>query len=457
MQTSDFTEVSYQPRIIDSQLKRVLSISPAVLIEGPRGCGKTMSAINQAESVVFVDDPNTQKLLEVDPYYLLDGAQPHLIDEWQLYPQVWNQVRRNADAGEGFGQFILTGSAVPADDITRHTGAGRVVRVRERTMTWSEKTALRGLLAASDPAADNGNEVQPVAEAEQSVAAARALASAPQKVSLRALFNGDAVSTDSRTYSYGQVLELLLTSGFPRQVGLAPHEAQEALLGYAEEIVRTDLGRIADLRVAPVLIEQVIVSLARLSAAEARIATVYRDALAVAPAVTEATVARIVNLLERLFVVEKVAAWAPRLRSRGRLRTSPKYHLMDPAFAAAVLRAGREALLADPETAGFLFESAVVHDLSVMAESLGGRVCHYRDSNGHEIDAVIELNDGRWAAVEVKLGAGQIEAGARSLARAVAQIEHARPPAFMAVVTGTGMSYTMPEGIHTFPLAALEM
>lgn len=223
---------------------------------------------------------------------------------------------------------------------------------------------------------------------------------------------------------------------------------------YLNEVTHTDVFRIADLRTEPSAIAQLVRSLARNTATEVSYATLAKDVRSVSPSFSPETAANVVSLLERLFVVEKVPAFAPKLRSKARLRTSPKYHLADPALAAAALDATEQNLYKDPQTTGFLFESAVVHDLLVCMESIGGKVRHYRNSNGQEIDAILTFPDGSWAGVEVKLGASQIQEGAQSLLDAASVID-AGEPRFLAVITGTGPSATLKNGVFTFPLAAL--
>ncbi|MEL4357161.1 MULTISPECIES: ATP-binding protein [unclassified Luteococcus] len=236
---------------------------------------------------------------------------------------------------------------------------------------------------------------------------------------------------------------------------LSPAQARLLLDGYLDDICRADIPRLGEVRQHPATLRQLLRALARLTGSELRYATLAADLAPVAPTIQPETISTLVALLERLFVVELVPPQVTALRSRARLRTSPKVHLADPALAAAALDADEEALVGDLNTCGILFESAVVHDLTVLTEALGGAVHHYRDSNGHEIDAVLTFPGGRWAAVEVKLGGPQALSGAESLRKAVRQIDATRPPSFMAVVTGTGFTADLGEGVITFPLSAL--
>lgn len=413
----------YRPRVIDAALDRALASAGAVVIEGARASGKTMTALNAAGSYAFIDDAEVQQTLSIAPRSILEGAAPRLLDEWQVSPELWNSVRRSVDASSEPGQFILTGSAVPADDVTRHTGAGRFLRLRQRTMTWFEKS------------------------------------SRPEHpVSVAALFDGDLSSTTtSEVVELNDVIESVLRPGFPAMTALALELAAERLRAYIDDIARADIHRLADVRNDPDVIKQLIAALARSVASEVTYRTLAADVSAVAPTITVQTISAYVGLLQRLFVVEPQPAWTPKLRSRARLRTSPKLHLVDAALAAAALGAGADQLRRDLPTLGVLFESAVTHDLKVFASVLGGEVRHYRDSNGNELDAVITLPDGRWAAVEVKLGGAQLATGVESLNRAIEQIDTdaVGEPAFRLVVTGTGPTLVADDGVVATSLANL--
>src|SRR5665213_1682295 len=421
MDTGKVLGREYRPRVIDSALQRALAAAGAVVLEGARAAGKTTTALHAAASYVFIDDPQAQSLLDVAPRSLLEGDAPRLLDEWQVAPQLWNLFRRAVDATAEPGLFILTGSAVPPDDVTRHTGAGRFLRLRERTMSWWEK-----------------------------------LDSPTGAVSLAGLFEGNLPKTDlGAAPDLDTVIDNLLRPGFPAMTALAAAQSADRLRGYIDDVARTDIRRIADIRHEPEVIKQLIAGLARSVASEVTYKTLAADVRVVAPTIDEETVSNYVGLLQRLFVVEAQRPWIPALRSRARVRTSPKFHLVDPALAAAALGAGAQQLRGDLNTLGTLFESAVVHDLTVL--TLGGEVSHYRDSNGKEIDAILTLPDGRWGAVEVKLGGQQVSMGAQSLQAVIAQVDTAAigEPTFRLVVTGTGPILVTVDGTVTALLTAL--
>jgi predicted AAA+ superfamily ATPase len=414
---------AYQARVIDAVLAEALEAAGAVLIEGARACGKTMTALNAAASFEFMDEPQAEQLREVSPTALLEGERPRLLDEWQLAPELWNMVRRAVDSSPKRGNFILTGSAAPADDITRHTGAGRFLRIQQRTMSWFEKGVPW-----------HGGTV-----------------------SLEALFDGETPTTDAAAPDLEHTITALLRPGFPGLLDTPPKRARALLNGYLDDVARTDLPRMAAIRHEPFVIRRLIAALARSVASEVSFTTLAKDVNPAAPGITAETISSYVQLLRRVFVVDAQTAWTPRLRSRARLRISAKMHLADAALAAVALGANAGSLVKDLPTTGLLFESAAIHDLAVLSSPLEGQIHHYRDSNGREIDAVITLPDGRWATVEVKLGGLQVRAGAESLARAVADIDTdaVGEPAFRLVLTGTGSTFTLTDGTVTCPLAAL--
>lgn len=410
----------YLPRTIDSLLLQNLKIAQAVVIEGPRACGKTMTGLEASRSHVFLDSPEAQQLFEVAPQAVLEGEFPRLLDEWQVAPDIWNMVRRAVDFDRK-AAFILTGSSVPADDLTRHTGAGRFLRVRQRTMSWHE----RGIGDGS--------------------------------VSLAALFDGDRPSTRHEGPSLDDVIDGVLGSGFPGLQHLPVADASPLLLAYLRDVSAVDIPQLASVSHEPVVFERLLQAIARRVGTDVPYTTLTADTREVAGAITPATVSEYVGYLMRVFAVETQSAWTPKLTSRARLRTTRRLHLAEPALAAAALRATPQTLLRDMPTLGGLFESQVFHDVSVSVSPLRGDVYYFRDSNGHEIDVVVVLPDGRWGAIEVKLGARQIAAGAESLNTAISHIDTrcSGEPSFRAVVTGLGGTYTLDDGTVTFPLHAL--
>jgi predicted AAA+ superfamily ATPase len=414
--------VVYLPRIVDAELQERLAAAGAVVIEGPKACGKTETARQRAASAVLLDvDDNARRAAEVDPSLVLDGAVPRLLDEWQVEPSLWNHVRRAVDDRGAPGQFILTGSAVPADDMARHTGAGRFSFLRMRPMTLYETGHANGA------------------------------------ISVRALLTGEPARAADPGLTVGALAERITVGGWPAQHGTGVTDAARAARDYLTQIVNVDVSRVAGSRRDPIRIERLLRSLARNTATEVAATVLATDAGGPDGALDRHTVVEYLTILERLMVIEDQPAWAPHLRSRANLRTSPKRHFVDPSLAVAALGSGPQQLLADLNLLGLLFESLVVRDLRVLAQPLDGRVLHYRDNYGVEADAIVQLVDGRWAAFEIKLGAGLIEEGAASLLRFRNSIDvnKSGPPAVLGVITGNGYGYRRPDRIDVIPIGAL--
>ncbi len=414
----------YRPRIADHELKERLAAAGAVVIEGPRVCGKTTTARQAAASEVLMDaDPAVRPTMAVDPRLLLDGAAPRLIDEWQTEPGIWNFVRRAVDDRPGLGHFILTGSAVPPDDITRHTGAGRMSRLRLRPMSLFE------------------------------------LGRATGQASLKRILAGDsAPAVVVQDPHLEELARLICVGGWPGHFRRRSDDA--ALLAnrdYLDEVRRVDIRRVDGIGRDPERVGRFLRTLARNTATSASLATMARDAGGADDALAAETARSYLIALERLMVVEQQPPWAPHLRSRSRLRQAPKRHFTDPSLAAAALGAGPANLMKDIPWFGLLFESLVVRDLRVYAQAMAARVYHYRDNTGLEVDAIVEAGPGRWAAFEVKMGQGRIEEAAATLLRFANRVDTARmgPPAALAVITGGGYGYQRPDGVGVIPLRAL--
>lgn len=414
---TDAPPANYVPRAIDTYVGELLESAGAVLIEGPRGCGKTETALHNSASHIFLDSPLASRLRETYPERLLQGDRPRLLDEWQLAPEVWNLICREVDRQRLPGQFLLTGSSVPDDDTTRHTGAARFLRARLYTMTWFE----RGLSHSG--------------------------------LSLAGLFAAAVVEPNDDHISLDEGCARLCTSGYPGFLHYNSRGQWRALGGILEETTHSDMSRLADVRHSPHVVQELLRSLARTTASTATFKSMAEDIRVIAPSIKQETVARYVGLLERLFIVDRQPAWAPRVQSRARFRTTPKWHLADPVLAARALGLNATSLANNPELAGLIFESAVVHDLRVFAQNLDGKILHYRTAAGEELDAVIELPDGSWAAVEVKLSELQVPRAAEQLRKVCAPM--VTPPAFRLIVTLTGPTYQLPDGTITCPLSAL--
>ena len=384
----------------------LLGASGAVLVEGARAVGKTATGLYASASHVLLDvDENAKRMLDIDPPAVLAGENPRLLDEWQLAPSIWNHVRRAIDEGGGQpGQFILAGSAVPADDITRHTGAGRFTRLRMRPMSLFESGHSHG------------------------------------GISLGALLHGEPQHGQAERASVEEMAERIAIGGWPAHMGKTATSAMRVNRDYLNDIRRTDIGRLDGKSHDPVRIGRLLRSLARNVANPVSLAKLAADIDGAEQQMKAQTAGDYLNALERLMVVEDQPAWSPHLRSRTGLRSRPVRHFVDPSLAVAALGATPSKLVADLNTLGFLFESMVIRDLRIYAQAADAEVFHYREKDGLEVDAIVEAADGRWAAFEIKLGVGAADEGARNLqrlAKRLAASDHL-PPATLAVIVPSG-------------------
>ncbi len=415
----------YLARVVDNEVTEALASAPAVLIEGPRGCGKTWTGRKFAASEVVLDESEALRIAaEVDPASILEGPEPRLLDEWQLVRGIWNQMRHACDQRGGFGHFLLTGSQNPPDDITEHSGAGRVARVRMRPMSLWESGDSTG------------------------------------EVSLVSLIAGGRCRATDAKRKISEIAALICRGGWPQMIGMEPRVAQARLRDYLDDITRVDIARVSGIRRNPLLVTRLLESLARNEATSATNTTLLTDvADAAGSPPARSTIRDYIDELTRMFVIEPLPAWSTHLRSSARLRRSAKRYFADPALAVAALSGSPAAVGADLEAMGLLFESLAVRDLRIYAQSLGARLYYYGDESGLEADAIIDGIDGRWAAVEVKLGGGAAIKNAMKSLRAVRdRVDTARRgmPARLIVVTAFGHGYQTDDGVAVVPLTALK-
>ena len=418
-------DTDYLARVVDDEVAEALASAPAVLIEGPRGCGKTWTGQKFAASEVVLDGSEALRVAaEVDPASILQGPEPRLLDEWQLVRGIWNPMRHACDQRGGFGHFILTGSQNPPDDNTEHSGAGRVARVRMRPMSLWESGDSTG------------------------------------EVSLGSLMAGDRCQATDAKRTIGEIAGLICRGGWPRMIGMQPRVAQARLRDYLGDIARIDIARVSGIRRNPRLVTRLLGSLARNEATTATNATLLTDlddGGSGPPA--RSTIRAYMDELARLFVIEPLPAWSTHLRSASRLRRTPKRYFTDPALAVAALRGAPSAVAGDLAAMGLLFESMAVRDLRIYAQSLGAQLYYYGDESGLEADVIIDGIDGEWAAVEIKLGGGSAITKATESLRAVrARVDTARrgQPARLIVVTAFGHGYQADDGVAVVPLTALK-
>jgi uncharacterized protein len=413
----------YQARVVDEELRQRLRTSGAVLIEGPKACGKTETARQRAKSEVLLDvDEGARAAAGVDPSLVLAGDTPRLIDEWQVEPRIWNHIRRTIDQRKEPGQFILAGSAVPADDATRHSGAGRISRLRMRPMSLFESGLSDG------------------------------------SISLRDLLEGGRATSGDRGVALADLTEAIARGGWPALQELPVEAAMSSVADYLEEVCRTDINQVDGVRRDPTRVRRLLRSLARNVATHVAMTTLAADSADSGDnPLKKHTVGEYLSALQRLFVVEDQPPWEPHLRSRSILRKAPKRHFVDPSLAASALGAGPPALLRDLNLLGFLFESLVVRDLRIYSQTTRGEVRQFRDNKGLEIDAIVEL-DGEWGAFEIKLGGGDaIDEAAANLLKFAGEVDTRRSgePSTLGVIVARGYGYTREDGVQVIPITAL--
>ncbi len=359
--------------------------------------------------------------MQVEPQAILAGPTPRLLDEWQLAPLIWNYVRRAVDDRQAPGQFILTGSSVPNDDHTRHSGAGRFSFLRMRPMSLFESGHSSG------------------------------------GVSLAALMAGEFPRCSDVPLTIADIANRLTVGGWPGLQSLSVADAGQAMRDYVTQASLVDVPRVAGGSRDPERVRALMAALARNVATEVSISVLARDSGGADESMGRDTVRDYLDALERLMVLEPVPAWSTHLRSKATLRQAQKRHFVDPSLAVAALDASPKRLAGDLEFLGLLFESMVIRDLRVLAEPLNGQLRHYRDSYGLEVDSVVQLNDGRWAAFEIKLGHGRIDEGAANLLRFAGTVDTSRigEPQMLGVITSTGYGYRRPDGVAVIPIGAL--
>lgn len=420
----------YRKRIADDILKRKLEGKGAVLIEGPKWCGKTTTAEQIASSVLYMDDPESKdqniSMADLNPKRLLRGETPRLIDEWQLAPKLWDAIRFEVDHRGEQGQFVLTGSAVPPDtkEIT-HSGTGRFTWLTMRPMSLFESGDSTG------------------------------------EVSLKELFTGTSEIDGSSKLNIDRLAFLVCRGGWPQAVDMRDEIALDQAIDYFDAVVHSDINRADDIQKNPERVRRLMRSYARNQGGQVPNTVLAQDVIGSDETnISEETVASYTNALRKIFVVEDMPAWNPNLRSKTAIRSSDTRYYVDPSIAAAALGIGPDDLINDLKTFGFLFETLCVRDLRVFADALNGEVYHYRDKNGQECDAVVHLRNGKYGLIEIKLGGDRlIEEGAASLKSMAAKIDtnKMRVPSFMMVLTGTGdYAYRRHDGVCVVPIGCLK-
>lgn len=420
---------NYKPRIIDKQVEEYLQTFGAICIEGPKWCGKTWTSSYHANSKFFLADPSgnfqNRKLAEIDPNTVLEGAAPRLIDEWQEYPPLWDAVRYKVDQSAQKGQFILTGSATPNHKGILHSGAGRIAKLRMRTMSLYESGDSSG------------------------------------QISLEALCNGILTPAMTGEVDLKNLINLIIRGGWPGSLGLPLKQAALLPQQYLQAVIDDDVYRIDDVKRNTQKMRLLLMSLARNESTTAT-NTLLKSNIKEKDGqdIDANTVTAYLDIFKRLFLTDNQPPFAPNVRSSVRVKQAEKRHLADPSLACALLKLTPAALLNDLETLGFMFEALCERDLRIYAESFGANLYHYQDYKNREIDAVIELPDGNWCAFEIKLGANQIDQAAANLLKIKREFEEDKKsvtPSILCVLCGlSNAAYKREDGVFVVPITALK-
>lgn len=421
--------MEYRKRLTDEVLKDKLEASGAVLVEGAKWCGKTTTSKQIAKSVLYMQESAQKKqnllMADTNPSLLLQGKTPRLIDEWQLAPKLWDAVRFEVDQRDDFGQFILTGSAVPPDTSEiSHSGTGRISRMLMRPMSLFESGESSG------------------------------------SVSLEGLFNTDYEVSASVESDIEKLAFLICRGGWPKAVGKSVKVALQQALDYYDAVVNSDISRVDGKERNPERAKLLLRSYSRNIGSQAKFEEIRQDILGNdVDSFSIDTLYDYLNALKKIFVVEDAPAWNPNLRSKAAIRNTDMRYFVDPSIATASLGLGPKDLINDLSTMGLLFENLCVRDLRIYAQSIGGEIYHYRDKSGLECDTVVHLRNGSYGLVEIKLGGDKlIEEGCATLNKfeKIIDTTKMKSPSFKMILTGVGnYAFKRPDGILVVPVRSL--
>ena len=418
----------YKPRIIDDIIEKYLINFGAICIEGPKWCGKTWTSSFHSNSAIYLGDPSgnfqNRNLAQISPDIVLEGENPRLIDEWQEVPSIWDAVRFKIDQTGKKGQFILTGSSTPNHKGILHSGAGRIARLKMHTMSLYEMGKSSG------------------------------------DISLEDLCNERFISKMTGEVNLKDLIDYIIRGGWPGNIDTPLDEAISIPMQYVDAIVEDDVFRLDGIKRNKDKMKLLLRSLARNESTTATNISLAKDIREKDDAeIDKNSVTEYLDIFNRLFLIDNQAPFATKIRSSVRVKQAEKRHFCDPSIACALLNVSPDKLLNDLETLGFLFEALVERDLRIYAESFEASLYHYQDYNNNEIDAVIEMDDGRWCAFEIKLGANQIDAAAKNLLDINQKIkdENGKPASVLCVICGMSNAvYQRPDGVYVVPITALK-
>ncbi|OQC09787.1 MAG: hypothetical protein BWX74_00860 [Tenericutes bacterium ADurb.Bin087] len=418
----------YLPRLVDKQIALELATFGAVCIEGPKWCGKTWTSKHHAASAIYLGDPagnfQNKTLAKLEPSKVLEGKTPRLVDEWQEVPFIWDAVRHEVDKRDIKGQFILTGSSTPTQKGILHSGAGRISTLKMRPMSLYESRDSSG------------------------------------QVSLLGLFNGEFETVVAPEVNLETLIKLAIRGGWPGSLGLPYNKYRLIPKEYIKSIINHDVYRLEGINRDTKKIQLLLRSLARNEATTASIPALQRDIVQYDNEdISKDTVTTYLAILERLFLIEDQKPFTFNIRSRSRIKQASKRHFIDPSLAIALLDATYDDLLNDLHTFGFMFEALCERDLQIYAESIGGELYHYQDYKNREIDAVVQLEDGRWGAFEIKLGADSFDEAAHKLIKIKKELEQdgANGPNLLVIICGlSSYAYKREDGVYVVPITTLK-
>lgn len=418
--------MKYLPRIVDSEIKELMEIMGAVLIEGCKWCGKSTTGLYHAKSVIEFQNPDKKQVYDeiknTKPSLFLNGDKPRMFDEWQMYPVVWDAIRTDVDHSQLKGQYILTGSAKPSEGETMHTGTGRISRVLMRPMSLYESGESTGEVSFAD------------------------------------ILNNKDISGESKL-SLEDLASIIVRGGWPGAVSVSGDVKYRISKEYVKALIHEEVKKVDGVERNPEKMLCVLRSLARNISTQVANSTIEDDVKNIfVEDLSRPTLIDYLNTLEKLFVIEDVKATNLNFRSKYALRTKPKKYFVDPSIATAVLEMKPSDLINDLNTFGFIFESLCIRDLKNYTQSYGGDITFYRDEKNFEVDAILRTSNGTWGAIEIKLGAGYIDEAANNLLKFKDRVDIKKcgKPAFLMVLTGTNYSYRREDGVYVVSIGTLK-
>ena len=417
---------TYMPRILDKELEKKLKVIGCVLIEGCKWCGKSTTARRHAKSILElqnVDDKAKFDLIaKTKPSLFLEGEKPLLIDEWQMYPVVWDAIRHDVDKSGLQGEYILTGSATPNEGTTMHSGTGRITRILMRPMSLYESEESDGM------------------------------------ISLKDLFDKKNISAIKANVTLDNIIFYILRGGWPNAIKVKKNYSLEIAKNYYISLLHENMSISNEKEFNANRLDLLLRSLSRNISSPVNISTIEEDILAHDSSLARNTISSYIEVLKKLYVIENVPAWTGKIRSKIAIRSKEKLQFVDPSIACASLGLNSELLKGDLNTLGLMFESLCMRDLRVYAESLGGKIFYYRDETDLEIDAIIVLQDGRWGAVEIKLSSGFALSASENLLKFQEKVDTDKlgKPSFLMVLVGDEYSYQLDNGVYIVSIANLK-